>query len=210
MPAPVYQPSTEAAKRIVSAATDCFAERGYQAASIREIAEAAGVSKANVFHHFPTKWELYRAVVQRSEQLLAQLLERLEPGAESAERTLARFATEHLETMLAHTNASTLFLRQLLDATKPSDDRALIRNVLRERFAMTESALARLRERGDLRSDLDVRVLALLLLGSNVVYLLGSLDSAEPPEPELPDPRTFTETVVDILAHGILDGERSE
>lgn len=210
MPSPVYEPSTEAAKRIVSAATDCFAERGYQAASIREIAEAAGVSKANVFHHFPTKWDLYRAVVQRSEQLLARLLEGLEPGTESAERILNRFAAEHLEAMLEHKNASTLFLRQLLDATQPSDDRALIRNVLRERFAMTESAFRRLRERGELRPDLDVRVLALLLLGSNVVYLLGSQDGAEAPGPQLPDPRTFTETVVDILINGILDDERSE
>jgi AcrR family transcriptional regulator len=49
---------------ILRAARDSFAERGYDAASIRAIATSAGVDPALVHHYFGTKEELFLATIE--------------------------------------------------------------------------------------------------------------------------------------------------
>jgi AcrR family transcriptional regulator len=48
---------------IVAAALEVFAERGFAAARLEDIAARAGVSKAALYLYFPTKQDLFRAVV---------------------------------------------------------------------------------------------------------------------------------------------------
>jgi len=49
---------------ILAAAREAFAERGYEGASIRQIATSAGVDPALVHHYFGTKEQLFTATVQ--------------------------------------------------------------------------------------------------------------------------------------------------
>jgi AcrR family transcriptional regulator len=48
---------------ILSAALEVFAERGFQAARLEEVARRAGVSKGALYLYFETKADLFRAVV---------------------------------------------------------------------------------------------------------------------------------------------------
>ena len=48
---------------ILSAALEVFAERGFQAARLEEVAKRAGVSKGALYLYFETKADLFRAVV---------------------------------------------------------------------------------------------------------------------------------------------------
>jgi AcrR family transcriptional regulator len=48
---------------ILEAALEVFAERGYAASSIDEIATAAGISKALIYEHFPSKRDLHAALL---------------------------------------------------------------------------------------------------------------------------------------------------
>jgi AcrR family transcriptional regulator len=50
---------------ILDAALKLFSHRGYGATSVRDIAEAAGVSKGNVYHHFPDKETIFRALLDQ-------------------------------------------------------------------------------------------------------------------------------------------------
>ena len=52
-----------------------FAEKGYSEASIDEIVRRAGVTKGALYHHFPDKLQLYRAVVQDMAQGLVSTIE---------------------------------------------------------------------------------------------------------------------------------------
>jgi AcrR family transcriptional regulator len=49
--------------RILSAATRVFSRRGYQAATVDNIAEEAGTSMGAFYHHFPSKEALFRAIL---------------------------------------------------------------------------------------------------------------------------------------------------
>ncbi|MCZ6806491.1 MAG: TetR/AcrR family transcriptional regulator [Deltaproteobacteria bacterium] len=51
--------------RIVGAAVKAFAEKGFEAASTREIARVAGVEQGLLTYHFPSKDELWRAATDR-------------------------------------------------------------------------------------------------------------------------------------------------
>jgi TetR/AcrR family transcriptional regulator, regulator of cefoperazone and chloramphenicol sensitivity len=57
--------SQETQKRLLLAAGEVFAERGYHAATIKEITDAAGASLASVNYHFRDKAELYAAVLRK-------------------------------------------------------------------------------------------------------------------------------------------------
>ncbi|WP_199922361.1 TetR/AcrR family transcriptional regulator [Microterricola viridarii] len=54
---------------ILTAAITEFGRKGYQSARIADIARAAGVTDAGLFHHFATKHELFMAVVERREEV---------------------------------------------------------------------------------------------------------------------------------------------
>jgi AcrR family transcriptional regulator len=56
---------------IIAAAEDHFGAKGFAAATIDEIAAAAGVAKGAVYHHFPNKEAVFEAVFQKASQRLA-------------------------------------------------------------------------------------------------------------------------------------------
>ena len=56
--------SDERRKAIVRAAVPLFARAGFAGTTTRELAEAAGISEALLFRHFPSKQTLYREILQ--------------------------------------------------------------------------------------------------------------------------------------------------
>ena len=69
-----------ASARIRGAATRLFAERGFAATSIRDIAAEAGVSSSLVIHHFKTKALLKAATDARLVAVLAEMFAELPSG----------------------------------------------------------------------------------------------------------------------------------
>jgi AcrR family transcriptional regulator len=61
------RPSEGAREAVVAAARDLFMERDYDRVSIGEILERSGVSRGALYHHFPTKLDLFLAVYTASE-----------------------------------------------------------------------------------------------------------------------------------------------
>ena len=57
---------------VLDAALKLFVERGYAGASMDAIAEAAGVTKPVVYECYPSKEELFRALLEREEQRLLE------------------------------------------------------------------------------------------------------------------------------------------
>jgi AcrR family transcriptional regulator len=58
-----------ARERIVTTAYELFTRRGIHAVGIDEVIERAGVAKATLYRHFPTKDDLVLAVLTRREEL---------------------------------------------------------------------------------------------------------------------------------------------
>jgi len=58
------QKSAMTRDRILEAAIDCFVELGYTHVTTAKVADAAGVSRGAMLHHFPSKTELIQAAVE--------------------------------------------------------------------------------------------------------------------------------------------------
>lgn len=90
--------SVSARDRILCAAYELFVRRGIRAVGTDEVIERAGVAKATLYRHFPTKNDLVLAVLHRREQLwtigLVETQSRLR-GASPEEQLLAIFDVFH-------------------------------------------------------------------------------------------------------------------
>jgi AcrR family transcriptional regulator len=72
-------------QQILEVAKAIFSRKGYEGTTTREIATAAKVNEAIIFRHFPTKEELYWAVIDyscKSSDARGQMIERLRRGGE--------------------------------------------------------------------------------------------------------------------------------
>lgn len=65
-----YATGREAQRVVVEAATKVFAESGYRGGSLRDVADVAGVSAANIVHHFGSKQGLLVAVLQARDEAI--------------------------------------------------------------------------------------------------------------------------------------------
>jgi AcrR family transcriptional regulator len=65
----------ERRRQLLDAGTRLFAEHTFEEISMRQIAEAAGVSKGLLYHYFPSKTELFTAAVEEATGELARLVE---------------------------------------------------------------------------------------------------------------------------------------
>ena len=60
--------------QLLRAAQDVFVAQGYHAAAMDDIAERAGVSKPVLYQHFPSKLELYLALLDESVSTLVDTM----------------------------------------------------------------------------------------------------------------------------------------
>jgi AcrR family transcriptional regulator len=62
--------------KLLSAARRLFDERGYAGTAIDDIADAAGVTRGAVYHHFGGKQQLFRAIIEEIQDELAEHVDR--------------------------------------------------------------------------------------------------------------------------------------
>ena len=92
----------DAQSRILDAAQQVFLKRGYQSASVDEIAEMAPVSKPTIYAHFDGKEALFEAVIARIITGLTNF-EGYEPRGRTVTDKLTSVGTELVEDFLEDT-----------------------------------------------------------------------------------------------------------
>jgi TetR/AcrR family transcriptional regulator, regulator of cefoperazone and chloramphenicol sensitivity len=80
-----YARGEETRRRIIDVALRLFAERGYEGASTREIAKAAGVNAPALQYYFDNKEGVYQACAQH---IVDSSIEHFQPAVEHAEAVL--------------------------------------------------------------------------------------------------------------------------
>jgi AcrR family transcriptional regulator len=81
---------------IADAAMKLFSQRGFDAVTVAEVAEEAGVSEKTVFNYFPTKEDLFFDEIEEREAALIASLRSRKPG-ESMLSALSRTAAANCE-----------------------------------------------------------------------------------------------------------------
>jgi AcrR family transcriptional regulator len=79
-----HEQDERARTRLLNAAVRVFDRKGYAAASVREIAEMAGVTKPALYYHFGSKEGVFIAILDQAQRQFGQALERAMARAGSA------------------------------------------------------------------------------------------------------------------------------
>ncbi|OGT85087.1 MAG: hypothetical protein A3H91_11350 [Gammaproteobacteria bacterium RIFCSPLOWO2_02_FULL_61_13] len=200
----VPEPAQEGAAAILCAATELFAERGFDAVPLSVIAERANVSKGNIFHHYGSKEGLYLAVMKHASGNTASLLADVTRGAGPFAERIRHFARAHLEYLVSHQCVTRLILRELAQGDAERG-RTLVEQAFGENFSMLVSIFRAGQQDGYVRPDLDPAVMALALLSGNVFFF-----QSQPLLPHLAsvrfanDPVYYSNMVVNVFLHGVL------
>jgi AcrR family transcriptional regulator len=147
---------------LLAVAVAVFIERGYEATSMDELAQRAGVTKSALYHHVPGKEELLRLAVDRALDGLFAVTR--EPGA-TAGPAIARL--EHVVRGSVRVLTDELpFVTLLLRVRGNTDvERAALER--RREFDRVVSDLVRAaEEEGSVRADVDPSLIGRLLFGT--------------------------------------------
>jgi AcrR family transcriptional regulator len=193
---------------VIEAALACFAERGFAATRLDDIAAKAGVSKGTVYLYFPSKEELFKAVIR--ETVLPNLVQ-AEALLDSTDVPSADYLRRLLEFMTGRMASSPVGIIPKLIITEagnfPDIARFYLDNVVHRGFALIGRILERGIARGEFRA-MDVRsttfcVLAPVLLTALWRHSLGRY------EPDALDPQALWRTHVDLLLRGLMQEPKS-
>lgn len=166
------QRSENTRDQIMSAAIDLFCRSGYDATSVAEICERAGVSKGAFYHHFPSKKILFLAIMhQWLDGIDAQLAAFREPG-KPVPQTMQEMANAIGSIFTVASGQLPMFLEFMLQASRDAvvwDATIAPYQTYQQQFARL---LAEGQQEGSVRLDLDVRSAAWVLIAFAVGVLL--------------------------------------
>ena len=191
-------------EELLSAALELFVEKGFAATRTEEVAQLAGVSKGTLFIYFPSKEELFKAVVRENI---------VRPQTEGAQE-IARFEGSSAE-LLAYlmiewwrrygaTQASGISKLVMSEASNfPDLANFFQEEVVSPGHALIASVLQRGMDRGEFRQvDMKLTVHSVL---APLLFLVTWKHSMAPccPSSEQIDPETFIRHHDDLLVRGL-------
>jgi AcrR family transcriptional regulator len=194
--------ATDAGRRVVAAARDLFAERGYAATTTRAIAERAGVNEVTIFRRFTSKAGILRVIASQFAEQAAGTAGASSgspalPPAGSPSQVRARLTELAQREITSAVANGGLALRLALEARWVPEVAEVIGEGSSGNFAGLTRYLSSCQEAGALRRDLPPHLLAeaFFSLTSNLV-MARLLMGAEPPAGS---------AAVDELAAGLID-----
>src|SRR5690242_12504456 len=101
--------------KILDAAEQLFAKRGYAGVGLSELAEVVGLGKSSLFHHFDSKPRLYAAVTARIlTRIETHLMRSLARGGDPLAR-LERWLDELVDLLAENPTYARVLLRSLFE-----------------------------------------------------------------------------------------------
>jgi TetR/AcrR family transcriptional regulator len=157
-----------------------FANRGFAATSMADIASAAGVSKATVFHHYGSKRQLYASLVGDAFAGFREQLLPLLDAEGDVQGSLRDFAAAHVERLTRMQGTMRLIAREMLSGDAGTGD-DLVSGEMSRNFSLLVDALRRGQASGTVRADADPGLAVFLLLCSSwSVFQTGALVRRNP------------------------------
>jgi AcrR family transcriptional regulator len=111
----VPTPISESRTKILDVAESLFARRGYAGIGMREVAQGVGLGKSSLFHHFPSKLELYNEVLSRALERLAASFHPVLHGTGDPVARLERGIDALVDGLAEHPTTARLALRSLFE-----------------------------------------------------------------------------------------------
>ncbi len=163
--APDLRTESPGRARILEIAAGLFLDHGYEAASVRRIADAVGIQAASLYHHFDAKEDLLTAILRQGMAVMDAAFDEAHEAASGhdARTRLALHVRAHLAAL--YENGPFTAVHVTTFRTAPEEVRAAIVPVRDAYEARWTDLLRSLVDAGHLAADTAVGPARLLLLG---------------------------------------------
>src|ERR1043165_4215490 len=183
-----YMRSEARQRQILACAKRVFAERGFHAANISHICEAAGIGRGTLYQYFTNKHSVLTAILRETLDRVKTLMEQMAretayPPPEQVSRSVAvAVSAKQLRRVLAVVFDDSDTLRILLREAVGLDVEVekLLNEIDETLIGIVEQDIERARAAGYLRRELDAHVVATMVVGGIEKLGLAALRSKEP------------------------------
>jgi TetR/AcrR family transcriptional regulator, cholesterol catabolism regulator len=183
---------------IIDAAANVFARRGFHGASTQDIADVLGVRQASLYYYFPSKEVALEMVCARGVEGFVEAAISVTEAPGSASKKLAGLIASHLSPLRDRGDYMQVFLNERRHL--PAESRRRIGRHSRAIERIFEDVLRAGVEGGEFRSDTDVRLTALAILGmANAVATWYGKEKHQP-----------IDRIAEMFAALVLDGIRKK
>jgi len=181
---------------VLDAAAKLFAEKGYEATSIGEIAESVGLLKGSLYYYAPSKEDLLFSIICEVHDKGRKLVERFTESAADPVTQLREIIEAGATFVIDHRDMNIISMRDFRALSERRQQelesgRMMIWHYLR-------NLITRGRNEGYFRSDIDVVVVTTGILGA-INYLPTWYESGRPPKAE-----RMARGYADFLVEGLL------
>jgi AcrR family transcriptional regulator len=187
---------------IIAAAGRLFADHGFAATKLEDVARLAGVAKGSIYLYFATKEELFRAVIQSAVVPQVQVIRGM---AEAFEGRLADLLPRLLNGAVAILGRPDVFavVRMVIGESRNFPDLAKIWHdeVVSPIFAALSGVIARAQTRGEV-GDGDAKLYAFTIVGPLFAATLFR-DVFSRASDDMPDLARLAEQHAGCLLHGL-------
>jgi len=144
-------------------AADVFAQRGYQGAGMREIAERCGVQPAALYYYFPSKATILEAICNYGATQFVERLAAIQATELAVEQKVEQAIRAHLEPLIDNRFYVHAFLFQRREL--PSAVRRPLDALARNYEELWHALLVEGQTRGVISKDIDRKITVLAILG---------------------------------------------
>ncbi|MEW5868261.1 MAG: TetR/AcrR family transcriptional regulator [Chloroflexota bacterium] len=148
-------------EQLIREAIHFFGQSGYRGARLAEIANAAGITEPGLLHHFPSKEHLLMEVLAERDRIDRERFDPSLHGEMQDPLTVIQKLVEYNETVPGLVQLFTVLAAESLDEQHPGHEFFMQRyqNIREQSIDVLEKAQAR----GEIRSDIPVEDLAIML-----------------------------------------------
>ena len=157
---PPVDAESDVRSALLDAASKLFLKHGFDRATARQIALAAGTTPAMIHYYFGNKLGLFRAMLERA---IGPVRELIAGSLQAGTVDPSMLIRMHMQTAAANPWIATLIVNEVL-SEKGRFRSTFIRDVAGRQAPLVIELLQRARTSGSVRADLDVRLAALSLL----------------------------------------------
>ena len=160
----------ESTENILNKAEKLFAGSGFGSVSMTNIANACNMSKANLYHHFSSKEDLYTQILIRAQKNTQNILEKTKEITGTYIEKIEFFINEHLNQMLKDPMKYKLLAREFSDLGRSSRAMPSV-GLMEQNLSQIVDLIDQAKKSKEIIETTDSRLLAYQLLSPNLTYI---------------------------------------
>jgi len=182
---------------IIQKSIEIIAQKGIQGLTIKNLSKEIGISEPAIYRHFESKTEILLALLQNFEEVLSFMRDTLTNAKESSISKIEFMFSKIIEIFsLEPSLISVIFSEEIFKNEKVLKEKIV--EIMNSKITTVENIIKEGQENGEIRTDIDNKTLALMVVGS-LRFMVKKWDIQDKHEDLQPEGRKLIDGLRTIL-----------